>query len=102
MYNCNRNIGISYSGSNDNPSYFFKLRGTGWGSRRALIGLFGGGELTNGSIGWGPTPKGGPDGTNSGWGAPPMPNPSTDAAWGAPVNASNQMSSSCGNKLFNK
>lgn len=91
--------GISSTGSDDESGLSLKLRGTGWGSRRALIGLCGGGELTNGSTGWGPPPAGGPGGANSGWGAPPPPNPSIAAAWGAPVNASNQMSSSSGKIL---
>ena len=91
---------ISQKLDQDQQGLSFKLRGTGWGSRRALVGLCGGGELTNGSTGWGPPPAGGPGGTNSGWGAPPPPNPSIAAAWGAPTNASNQMSSSSGNNTF--
>ena len=93
--------GIATAGSDDESGLSLKLRGTGWGSRRAVIGLCGGGELTNGSTGWGPPPAGGPGGANSGWGAPPPPNPSIAAAWGAPVNASNQMSSSSGKILLN-
>ena len=70
--------------SSDEDRLSFKLRGTGWGNRRAIIGLSGGGELTNGSTGWGPPPASGA-GANSGWGAPPPPNPSVAAAWGNPV-----------------
>jgi hypothetical protein len=90
-------IETGISSKSDDDGLSFKLRGTGWGKRRAVLGLSGGGELTNGSTGWGPPPATGPGGANSGWGAPPPPNPSIAAAWGSPANASNQMSSSSGN-----
>jgi hypothetical protein len=82
--------------SSDEDSLSFPPRGTGWGSRRAAIGLSGGGELTNGSTGWGPPPASNSATANTGWGAPPPPNPTVAAAWGTPGSASNPMSSASG------
>lgn len=84
----------------DESGISFKLRGTGWGSRRALYGLYGGGELNNGSIGCEAPSLTGPGGDNTGWGASPPPNPTTAPATGAPVNASNQMPLSPGKILL--
>jgi len=77
----------------DGGRFSLRLRGTTWGTRRAVVGLLGGGERTSGSMGNSPQPGASADLGSSGWGPTPS---SSSAAWGNAALPSSQASSQPG------